>query len=95
MTVILNFGQLRQARIMQYQTPTVDHLGWFLYVAVATPGSQPYVNAFNQTSIHSLLKDLPLGYFLLGDNASKPSEYLAPIFGGANQINNWLSRVTG
>jgi hypothetical protein len=31
--------------------------------------------------------NLPLGYFLLGDNAYKPSEYLVPIFGGADRIN--------
>jgi hypothetical protein len=30
---------------------------------------------------------LPLGYLLLRDNAYKPSEYLVPIFGGADQIN--------
>ena len=62
----------------------VDHLGRFLFIAVAAPGSQPDVNAFNRTSLHALLMNLPLGYFLLGDNAYKPSEYLVPIFGGAD-----------
>jgi hypothetical protein len=65
----------------------VDHLGRFLFIAVAAPGSQPDVNAFNRTSLHALLMNLPLGYFLLGDNAYKPSEYLVPIFGGADRIN--------
>jgi hypothetical protein len=67
----------------------VDHLGQFLYyVAVAAPGSQPDVNAFKRTSIHAILSQLPLGYFILGDNAyKKPSEYIIAIFGGANGIN--------
>jgi hypothetical protein len=62
----------------------VDHLGKFLYVTVAAPGSQPVVNAFKRTSIHDILNQLSLGYFMLGDNACKPSEYLVAIFGGAN-----------
>jgi hypothetical protein len=65
----------------------VDHLGRFLYIAVAAPGSQPDVNAVKRTSIDSILSQLPLGYFVLGDNAYKPSEYLVPIFGGADRIN--------
>jgi hypothetical protein len=65
----------------------VDHLGRFLFIAVAAPGSQPDVNAFNRTSPHTLLMNLPLGHFLLGDNAYKPSEKLVSTFGGANQFN--------
>jgi hypothetical protein len=65
----------------------VDHLGRFLYIAVAAPGSQPDINAFNRTCLHSILSQLPLGFFILGDNAYKPSEYLVPIFGGADRLN--------
>jgi hypothetical protein len=57
----------------------VDHVEWFLYIVVAAPESQPDVNALHITSIHSLLKGLSLGYFLLGDTSC-----LEIIFGGAN-----------
>jgi hypothetical protein len=40
----------------------VDHLGRFLYIAVAAPGSQPDINAFNRTCLHSILSQLPLGF---------------------------------
>jgi hypothetical protein len=64
-----------------------DHLGHFLYIAVAAPGSQPDINAFNRTCLHSILSQLPLDFLILGDNAYKPSEYLVPIFEGADRIN--------
>ena len=53
----------------------VGHLGQFLFIAVAAHGSQLDVNAFNQTSLYTLLMNLPFRYFLLGDNAYKSSEY--------------------
>ena len=43
----------------------VDHLGRFLYIAVAAPGSQPDINAFNRTCLHSILSQLPLGFLFL------------------------------
>jgi hypothetical protein len=45
------------------------------------------MHSIEATSLHALLISLPLGYFLLGDNAYKPSEHIVPIFGGANRIN--------
>jgi hypothetical protein len=43
----------------------VDHLGRFLYIAVAAPGSQPDINAFNRTCLHSILSQLPLVFLYL------------------------------
>jgi hypothetical protein len=63
----------------------VDHLGRFLYIAVAAPGSQPDVNAFKRCGLHDILSRLPLGYFVVGDNAYTPAEYLVPVFGGADR----------
>jgi hypothetical protein len=63
----------------------VDHLGQFLYIAVAPPGSQPDVNAFKCCGLHGILSRLPLGYFIVGDNTYTPAEYLVPVFGGADQ----------
>lgn len=60
----------------------VDHLGRFTFIAVAAPGGQPDVNAIARTSLLALLARLPLGYFLVGDNAYAPSEGLVPVFGG-------------
>ena len=51
----------------------VDCLGRFLFIAVAAPGSQPDINTFSWTSLHEVLSDLPVDYFIIGDNAYKPT----------------------
>jgi hypothetical protein len=63
----------------------VDHYGRFLYVAVAAPGGQPDVNALARISLVDILAALPLGYFVVGNNAYPPSEGLVPVFGGNDQ----------
>ena len=65
----------------------VDCLGRFLFIAVAAPGSQPDINAFSRTSLHEVLSDLPVDYFIIGDNAYKPTEYMVPVFGGGDRRN--------
>ena len=64
-----------------------DHLSRFLYVAVAAPGGQPDINAFRILGLIDLLRRLPFGFYIIGDNAYPPSEWLLPTFGGADRLN--------
>lgn len=65
----------------------VDHLCRFIYIAVAAPGSQPNINALNRTNLPDVLAALPLGFFIIGDNAYPASEHLVPVFGGVDHLN--------
>jgi hypothetical protein len=65
----------------------VDHLCRFIYIAVAAPGSQPDINAIARTNLPDVLAALPLGFFIIGDNAYPASEHLVPVFGGADRLN--------
>ena len=57
-------------------------------MAVAAPGGQGDINALlARTSLLDILSKLPLGYFLIGDNAYAPSEHLIPVFCGTDQLN--------
>jgi hypothetical protein len=56
-------------------------------MAVAAPGSQPDINALNRTNLPRMLAALPLGFFIIGDNAYPPSEHLVPVFGGGDHLN--------
>jgi hypothetical protein len=51
-------------------------------MAVTVPGSQGDINALGWTSLLPILNRLPLGCFIIGDNAYAPSEHLVPVFGG-------------
>jgi hypothetical protein len=42
------------------------------------------VNTFKCCGLHDILSCLPLGYFIIGDNTYTPTEYLVPVFGGAD-----------
>jgi DDE superfamily endonuclease len=64
-----------------------DHLGRFMYMAAAEPGSAPDINAFKRTMLPQILAALPLGYFIIGDCAYPPSEHLVPVFGGTSRLN--------
>jgi len=65
----------------------VDHACRFMFLAVAAPGSQPDVNAIANTSLPQYLEQLPLGYYIIGDNAYPPSEHLVPVFGSGDRRN--------
>jgi hypothetical protein len=41
----------------------VDHLYYFIYIAVAAPGSQPYINVINRTNLPDVLAALLLSFF--------------------------------
>jgi hypothetical protein len=56
-------------------------------VAVAAPGGQPDINAIRILGLYDLLRKLPLGCYLIGDNAYPPSEWLLPIFSGVDRLN--------
>jgi hypothetical protein len=64
-----------------------DHQCRFLYIAIAAPGGQPDINAFRYVGLADLLRKLPLGFYLIGDNAYPPSEWLLPVFGGLDRLN--------
>jgi hypothetical protein len=64
-----------------------DHQCRFLWLAIAAPGGQPDINAFRRTNLMDLLRMLPLGFYLIGDNEYPPSEWLLPIFGGVDRLN--------
>jgi hypothetical protein len=64
-----------------------NHQCCFLYSAIAAPGGQPDINAFHFLSLSKLLRKLPLGFYLIGDNAYPPSEWLLPVFGGLDRLN--------
>jgi hypothetical protein len=64
-----------------------DHFGRFIFMAVAAPGGQGDIKALARTSLLAILSNLPLGYFIIGDNAYEPSEHLVPVFGGIDRLN--------
>jgi hypothetical protein len=60
----------------------------FVFMAIAAPGGQPDYNAYLKTILRNLLEALPIGYFLIGDNAyPASSEHLIPIYGGLSRLN--------
>jgi hypothetical protein len=46
-----------------------DHVGCFIFIAVAPPASQGNISALERMLLLTLLNTLPLGYFIIGDNA--------------------------
>ncbi len=63
-----------------------DHLGRFIFMAVAAPGGQGDINALARTSLTAISSKLPLRHFIsTGDNARAPSEHLVPVFGGIDR----------
>ena len=59
-----------------------DSLCRFVYVSVAAPGSTSDVVALRQISLNNLIEDLPLGRYVLADNAYVCSEHLLTPFPG-------------
>jgi hypothetical protein len=72
----------------------VDHLGRFLYMAVAAPGSQPDVNAFKRYGLHEVLSRLPVACFIVGYNAYTPAKYLVPGVSLAESIGTGKRMIT-
>ena len=54
-----------------------------VYVCVVEPGSANNITAFKKTRLHKIVENLPLGYFVAGDNAYPCSEHLlTPFYAG-------------
>jgi hypothetical protein len=86
-------GNLRSYFSSHYQRygfniqAVTDHLCRFIFMALAAPGGQGDINALARTSLVAILSKLPMGYFIIGDNAYAPSEHLVPDFGGTDRLN--------
>lgn len=63
-----------------------DEKGKFIYFSVAGPGSMHDNAAYNTTTLVDLVENLPVGIFLVCDNAYLPSEHLIPVFGGTERL---------
>ena len=59
-----------------------DEKGRFIYIAVAAPGSMHDSKAYQETTLPSLVKNLPPNVFIVADNAYTPTEHLVPVYGG-------------
>ena len=58
----------------------------FFYVALAAPGRSSDVVAFQKTSLSKLVESLPLGRYVLGDNAYVCTEHVLTPFPGMQRI---------
>ena len=54
----------------------------FNFSALAAPGGVNDIVAFCKTTLHSIIEDLPLGKYIVGDNANVCSENLITLFSG-------------
>lgn len=59
----------------------------FIYVAVAAPGGTNDIQAYRQSSLPSKVINLPLGKYLIGDNAYTCTEHLITPFAGEDRRN--------
>jgi hypothetical protein len=59
-----------------------DHRCRFVYVCIAAPGGANDITAFRKSSLSSTVQNLPLGKFIIGDNAYVCSEHLLTPFSG-------------
>lgn len=59
-----------------------DHLSRFTFFAVAGPGVMGDREACRECGLYDLIEDLPGMYTVIGDCAYKPTEHMAPIYGG-------------
>jgi hypothetical protein len=62
-----------------------NHVGKFLYFAVAAPGSYPDANALALTGLQQWIDSLPHGFFVVADNAYIISEHTLIPFSGSQQ----------
>jgi hypothetical protein len=57
----------------------------FIEVCVAAPGGANDISAFRKTRLKQLTNSLPIGKYLIGDNAYVPTEHLITPFSGSNR----------
>ena len=72
----------------------------FIFVALAAPGGVNDIAAFRKTTLHRKVQNLPLGRYIIGDNAYVCSEHLLTPFAGDkknqeqnNAYNFYLSQL--
>lgn len=53
-----------------------DHLCRFTEVCVALPGGAGDVQSYNQSNLKTCVEALPVGYYVIGDNAYVVNEHL-------------------
>jgi hypothetical protein len=58
----------------------------FLYVAIAAPGRSSDVVALQKTSLSQLIDSLPLGRYVIGDNAYVCNEHMLTPFPGVQRL---------
>ena len=63
-----------------------DHLCCFNYFAFASPGSVNDCDAIKETSLPSLLCNVPAGFIIIGDAAYEESEKIVSLFYGADAL---------
>ena len=66
-----------------------DHAYWFLWVGVNALGGMSDQTNYNMSSISTLVKDLPAGVYVAGDNTFQPTEHMIPPFLGSQKLNVW------
>ena len=64
-----------------------DHKCRFVYASLAAPGGANDITALKKTKWSQMIKDLPVGKFVAGDNAYVCSEHLLTPFSGAEKID--------
>ena len=64
-----------------------DHLCRFTCICVAAPGAASDVTAFGRTQLKMWLPELPIGYYVIADNAYVPTEHLITPFSGSQKDN--------
>ena len=63
-----------------------DEKGKFIYFAVAGPGAMHDQAAYEGTTLPSLVESLPVGTFIIADNAYTATEHLIPVYGGLERL---------
>jgi hypothetical protein len=59
-----------------------DHECRFLHVCVAAPGGVNDISAYRKTPLHEIVRNLPVGRYIIGDNAYVCTEHLLTPFSG-------------
>ena len=62
-----------------------DHLCHFTYFAFVSPGSVNDHDAIKETSLPSLLCNVPVGFVIIGDAAYEAPEKIVPLFYGVDR----------
>ena len=62
-----------------------DHRCRFIYMSIQCPGGTNDARAYKNTTLPSLVEDLPIGKFIVGDAAYTVGEHLLTPFAGASR----------